>query len=67
MHNALDPNRMTTAERLDEVAAILAAGLVRLRARQSSRLSANLGDSCLDFSESKSGHGTVETTTERTP
>ena len=33
MPNALDPNRMTAAERLDELAAILAAGILRLRTR----------------------------------
>ena len=34
MANALDPNLMTAAERLDEIAQILAAGLKRLRLRQ---------------------------------
>ena len=34
MANALDPNRMTAAERLDEIAEILAAGLKRLRLRE---------------------------------
>ena len=34
MPNALDPNRMTTAERLAEIGEILAAGLLRLRARE---------------------------------
>lgn len=34
MQNALDPNRMTAAERLAEVGEILAAGLLRLRARE---------------------------------
>ena len=33
MENALDPARMTAAERLDEVATILAVGILRLRAR----------------------------------
>ena len=32
--NALDPNLMTAAERLVEVSEILAAGLLRLRARE---------------------------------
>jgi len=64
MINALDPARMTAAERLDEVAAILAAGLIRLRARKSRKLSADWRDSCLDFSARKSGHDPVETTTE---
>lgn len=34
MSNALQPDRMTAAERLDEVAEILALGILRLRARQ---------------------------------
>ncbi|MCB1425166.1 MAG: hypothetical protein R3D65_16995 [Zhengella sp.] len=34
--NPLAPNRMTTSERLGEVARILSAGMVRLHARQSS-------------------------------
>jgi hypothetical protein len=34
MANALDPNLMTAAERLDEIAQILAAGLKRLQLRQ---------------------------------
>ncbi|MFI0848877.1 hypothetical protein [Mesorhizobium sp. IMUNJ 23232] len=45
--NALPPNRMTGAERLDEIAAILAAGLVRLRAKQSSQLYAGHAESSL--------------------
>ncbi len=46
--NALKPDLMTAPERLSEVAAILAAGLVRLRARQSSRVSAHARESSLD-------------------
>ena len=34
MRNALDPDRMTTDERLREVGEILAAGLLRLRLRE---------------------------------
>ena len=34
MQNALDPNLMTAAERLAEIGEILAAGLLRLRARE---------------------------------
>jgi len=64
MENTLDPARMTAAERLDEVAAILATGLIRLRARQSRQLSADQGESCLDFSVRQSGHDPVETTAE---
>ena len=36
-------NETTATERIDEIAEILAVGLTRLRARQSSRLSANGG------------------------
>ena len=64
--NALHPNRMSTAERLDELASILAAGLIRLRARKSRQLSVHQGDSCLDFPEPQSGHEPVETKTEST-
>ena len=64
MPNALDPNRMTTAERLEEVASILATGLIRLRSRKSRQLSTDQGDSCLDFPPPKSGHEPVETKTE---
>lgn len=64
MINALDPARMTAAERLDEAAAILACGLIRMRAPKSRKLSADQGESCLDFSAQESGHDPVETTTE---
>ena len=63
-HNALHPDRMTTAERLGELASILAAGLIRLKARKSRQLSEDRGDSCLDLSPRWSGHGPVETKTE---
>jgi hypothetical protein len=55
--NAIHPDRMTPADRLDEISEILAAGLIRLLARQSSSLSALSGDSFLDFSPPKSGRG----------
>jgi len=58
--NALHPSRMSAAERLDEVAEILAAGLIRLSARKSSGLSAHHGESSLDFSPDQSGHGVVQ-------
>ena len=51
--------RMSAAERLDEIADILAAGLMRLRARKSSSLSRDRGESSLDFSPHQSGHGVV--------
>ncbi len=55
--NALSPDRMTAAERLDEVAEILAAGAMRLMARKSSRLSAERGDSSVDFTAERSVNG----------
>lgn len=62
--NALSPSRMTATERLDELASILAIGLIRLRARKSSQLSTDRGDSCLDLSEPRSRHEAAETMTE---
>ena len=53
--NALKPDLMTAPERLSEVAATLAAGLVRLRARQSSRVSAHVRESSLDCVAHQSG------------
>ena len=48
--------RMSAAERLAEIADILAAGLIRLRARKSSPLSRDRGESSLDFSPDQRGH-----------
>lgn len=45
------------SECLKEVAGILAAGLVRLRARKSSQFPPVFGESPLDFSGGQSGHG----------
>lgn len=45
--NALSPERMSAADRLDEIAELLAAALMRLRARKSSHLSADSGESSL--------------------
>ena len=56
MTNALSPDRMTAAERLDEVAEILAVGAMRLAARKSSALSAPSGESFLDLAHHRSGH-----------
>jgi hypothetical protein len=52
--NALDPNLMTPAERLAEVGEILAAGLLRLRARE--REAGDHGDVSLDFPATPSVH-----------
>jgi hypothetical protein len=59
MSNAVRPELMSTHERLAEVAEILAAGLARLRARQSSRLSADPGENSLDCATHQSGHANV--------
>jgi hypothetical protein len=55
--NPLSPDRMRAAERLAEIAAILAAGVIRIWRPQSSPLSAPNGDSFLDFLPPKSGRG----------
>ena len=54
--NPLNPDRLTAKERLAEVTRILALGLIRLRARQSSQLSAPVGESSLHFPPDQSGH-----------
>ena len=56
--NVLDPARMTPAERLAELGRILAAGLIRMKARQSSPLSADCGEGSVDLAHTKSGHAT---------
>ena len=56
--NALDPNRMTPAERLVELGRILAAGFIRMKASKSSPLSADRGESPVDLSPPQSGHAT---------
>jgi hypothetical protein len=51
---------MSASERLTEVAEILAAGLMRLRARQSTSLSRAAGDGLLDCAGPQSGHAKSE-------
>ena len=46
----------SSAERIAEIAEILAAGLMRLEARKSSSIFANTAESSLDFSATESGH-----------
>jgi hypothetical protein len=58
MSNPLHPNRMTAAESLAELGRILADGLIRMKARQSSGLSADCRESSVDLSRLKSGHAT---------
>jgi hypothetical protein len=47
---------MTTAERLDEVAEILAAAIMRLRLRQNEHDASHLEKFRLDLSPTRSGH-----------
>ena len=49
MRNPLAPEHMSDSERLAELGRILAAGLIRMRARKSSALSADRGESSVDF------------------
>jgi len=53
--------RVGANEHLDEVAEILARGLSRLKARQSSRLTADFGESSLDCAAHQSGPANVLT------
>ena len=55
--NPLSPRHLSASERLAEIAEILAAGLMRLRARQSSPLSPECGESSLDCPGNQSGRG----------
>ncbi|MBB6411930.1 hypothetical protein [Mesorhizobium sangaii] len=54
--NPISPDRLTAAERLAELGTILAAGVRRLRARQSSRQSGERENSFVDFTANQSGH-----------
>jgi hypothetical protein len=56
--NALAPDLMTAEERLDEVARLLAAGLLRLR-RQEAAYQRGPEKNGLDFSPTRSGHATA--------
>jgi hypothetical protein len=51
---------MSSDARLAEIGRILAAGVIRLNAAQSSSLSAKTGDSFVDFSPRKSGARSVK-------
>ncbi|MEZ5850296.1 MAG: hypothetical protein R3D68_06555 [Hyphomicrobiaceae bacterium] len=55
----LNPDRLTIEERRAELGAILAAGLVRLRARQSSQVSRDQRESSVDFRADQMGHVVV--------
>jgi hypothetical protein len=47
---------MSANERLDEIASLLAAALIRLRTPKSSGISGDDGESFVDFSARQSGH-----------
>ena len=53
--NPLCADKMSARARFEELGRILAAGVIRLNAEQSSDLSAEGGDSFVDFSPRKSG------------
>ena len=57
MANALDPNLMTATERIDEIGQILAAGILRLKARESGRAAGDRGDLSLAIPARQSRHG----------
>jgi len=61
MINGLRPDLMSPAERLAEIAEILAVGLVRLKARQSTSLLPDPGESSLDCAGAPSGHANSQT------
>ena len=61
MKNPLHPRHLRPLERRAELCRILALGLVRLRARQSSEVSAAIGESSLHSPDLQSGHATTRT------
>lgn len=58
--NFLDQNEMPKGDRLAELGAILATGLIRLKQRKSRELTAVSGDSYLHISPDQCRHETVE-------
>jgi len=54
--NPVHPDQLTAKERLAELGDLLARGVMRLQAPKSSRLSADRGDSSVDFLPDQSGH-----------
>jgi hypothetical protein len=49
-------DRMSSAARLDEIAVLLAAALIRLQAWKSSGISGDGGERFVDFTAHRSGH-----------
>jgi hypothetical protein len=58
--NPLHPSHLSAQERITEIAEILATGLMRLRAKQSSQISRDLGESSLHTLPEQSGHPSPE-------
>jgi hypothetical protein len=56
MGKPLNPNLMTPTERLDEIAEILAAGILRVRARLRAPQGSTAEQVRVDFSPNRSGH-----------
>jgi hypothetical protein len=56
MAHALHPDLMTPVERLDEIAEILAAAILRLRARLRAPQGSTVEQVRVDFSPDRSGH-----------
>jgi hypothetical protein len=56
MFTALHPDLMTPAERLDEIAEILATGILRARARLRAPRGSTAEQVRVDFSPDRSGH-----------
>jgi hypothetical protein len=56
---AVDRSQITADERVNEIAEILAVGLMRVRARQSSALSPHGRESSLDCLGHQSGHADI--------
>lgn len=57
--NPYPAHLMPPLERRAALCAILALGMVRLRMKRSSKVSANIGDSSLHSPTSRSGHATA--------
>jgi hypothetical protein len=62
MSNAIHPKHLSISGRLEEIAEILAAGLMRLHARKSSPLSPHVGERSLDCAGHQSGHANALST-----
>jgi len=56
MNRGLDPNLMTPAERVDEIAEILAAGILRVRRRRRENKFSYLEKVRVDFPPHRSSH-----------